>query len=31
LPHRIAVGGVEKLIQTGSLVLCFSRLIFFQI
>jgi len=30
-PHRVAVGGVEKAIQIASLVLCFSRMIFFQI
>ena len=30
-PHRVAVGGVEKPIQIASLVLCFSRMIFFQI
>ncbi len=30
-PHRATVGGVEKAIQIASLVLCFSRMIFFQI
>jgi transposase len=30
-PHRIEIGGVTKLVQVASLVLCFSRMIFFQI
>jgi len=30
-PHRVTIGGVEKAIQIVSLVLCFSRMIFFQI
>lgn len=29
-PHRLKVGGKEVLAQTASLVLCYSRLIFFQ-
>ena len=29
-PHRALIGGVERLIQTASLVLCFSRWIFIQ-
>jgi transposase len=30
-PHRVTVGGAEKLVQIASLVLCFSRMIFFQV
>jgi transposase len=30
-PHRVTIDGVEKAIQIASLVLCFSRMIFFQI
>jgi transposase len=30
-PHRIKIGGVIKLVQVASLVLCFSRMIFFQL
>ncbi len=30
-PHRVTIGGVEKLVQIASLVLCFSRMIFFQV
>jgi hypothetical protein len=29
-PHRPPIGGVEQRIETASLVLCYSRLIFFQ-
>lgn len=29
-PHRAAIGGVEQRIETASLVLCYSRLLFFQ-
>jgi hypothetical protein len=29
-PHRASIGGVEQGIQTASLVLCYSRLLFFQ-
>jgi len=29
-PHRAPIGGVEQRIQTASLVLCYSRLLFFQ-
>src|SRR5712692_4314006 len=29
-PHRAPIGGVEQGIQTASLVLCYSRLLFFQ-
>ncbi len=29
-PHRASIGGVEHGIQTASLVLCYSRLLFFQ-
>jgi transposase len=30
-PHRARIGGVEQLVQTASLVLCYSRLIFIQL
>ena len=30
-PHRVKLGGVEHLAQTASLVLCFSRLLYFQL
>ncbi len=30
-PHRVKLGGVERLVQTASLVLCYSRLLFFQL
>lgn len=30
-PHRVVIGGVEKAVQIASLVLCFSRMIFFQL
>lgn len=30
-PHRIKIGGVTKRVHVASLVLCFSRMIFFQI
>jgi transposase len=30
-PHRVTIGDVEKPIQIASLVLCFSRMVFFQI
>ncbi len=29
-PHRAPMGGVEQRVQTASLVLCYSRLLFFQ-
>ena len=29
-PHRAPIGGVEQRIQTASLVLCYSRMLFFQ-
>jgi transposase len=29
-PHRALIGGVEQRIETASLVLCYSRLLFFQ-
>jgi len=29
-PHRAPIGGVEQRIETASLVLCYSRLLFFQ-
>ena len=29
-PHRAPIAGVEQRIQTASLVLCYSRLLFFQ-
>ncbi len=29
-PHRAAVGGIEQRVQTASLVLCYSRMLFFQ-
>ena len=29
-PHRASIGGVEQRVQTASLVLCYSRLLFFQ-
>ena len=29
-PHRAAIGGVEQRIETASLVLCYSRMLFFQ-
>jgi len=29
-PHRTPIGGVEQRIETASLVLCYSRLLFFQ-
>jgi hypothetical protein len=29
-PHRAAIGGIEQRIETASLVLCYSRLLFFQ-
>jgi transposase len=30
-PHRVVIGGVQKAVQIASLVLCFSRMIFFQL
>lgn len=30
-PHRVRLGGVERLAQTASLALCFSRMLFFQL
>ncbi len=30
-PHRVKLGGVERLAQTASLVFCFSRRLFFQL
>lgn len=30
-PHRVMLGGVEHLVQTASLVQCFSRMLFFQL
>jgi transposase len=29
-PHRASIGGVEQRIETASLVLCYSRMLFFQ-
>ena len=29
-PHRASIGGVERLVQTAVLVLCYSRMLFFQ-
>lgn len=29
-PHRVWLGGVQRLVQTASVVLCYSRLLFFQ-
>jgi hypothetical protein len=29
-PHRARIGGTEKRVETASLVLCFSRMLFFQ-
>jgi hypothetical protein len=29
-PHRAAISGVEQRIETAALVLCYSRLLFFQ-
>jgi len=29
-PHRVTIGGVEQAVQTASLVLCYSRMLFFQ-
>jgi len=29
-PHRATIGGVERRIETASLVLCYSRMLFFQ-
>jgi len=30
-PHKVKIGGVMKVVQVASLVMCFSRMIFFQI
>lgn len=30
-PHRVTIGGVERLVQTASLVQCYSRMLFFQL
>ena len=29
-PHRVAIGGVDQRVETASLVLCYSRMLFFQ-
>ena len=29
-PHRVEIGGQRRLVQTASLVLCYSRMLFFQ-
>lgn len=29
-PHRVRIGGAERSVQTASLVLCYSRILFFQ-
>ncbi len=29
-PHRVPIGGVEQRVETASLVLCYSRMLFFQ-
>lgn len=30
-PHRVRIGGAERSVQTASLVLCYSRILFFQL